>query len=80
MPKEQIEKWFENYDKWVHQSERASRLGLAWEQYDNINKCTYTSLAELDLKAEEMRLLLKQKQEGQKQRIIEWRKARGLEV
>lgn len=55
MPIELIDKWFNNYDKWVHQAERAERLGLAWEQEDRLLKVTYHSLAELDLKAEEMK-------------------------
>lgn len=75
-----IKKWFEQYDKWVNQAERAERLGLAWEQEDKILKVTYHSLNELDLKAEEMRTLYKEEKENIKQRAIEWRKSKGLEV
>ena len=75
-----IKKWFEQYDKWVNQAERAERLDLAWEQEDKILKVTYHSLNELDLKAEEMRTLYKEEKENIKQRAIEWRKSKGLEV
>ena len=75
-----IEQWFENYDKWVHQYERAKRLGIAWSQEDKILKKSYTSLEELDLKAEEMKVLLKKAKEDEWIRYLEWRKARDLEV
>ena len=55
-----IEKWFENYDKWVHQAERAQRLGFVWEQEDRLLGVTYHSIEELDLKAEEMRVKYKE--------------------
>ena len=64
----QFRNWFEQYDKWVHQAERAERLGIAWEQEDKILKVTYHSLSELDLKAEEMRT--KYKEELQKHKEI----------
>lgn len=54
-----IDKWFENYDKWVHQAERAERLGLFWSQEDKILKKTYYSLTDLDLEAENMKTLYK---------------------
>ena len=75
-----INKWFKEYDKWVHQAERAERLGMYWEQKDNILGVTYYSLVDLDLKAEEMKSKLKEEEEKLKQKMIEWRKARGLEV
>ena len=76
----QFKNWFAQYDIWVHQAERAERLGIAWEQEDKILKVTYHSLNELDLKAEEMRTLYKEEKENIKQRAIEWRKSQGLEV
>lgn len=75
-----IKRWFEQYDKWVHQSERAERLGLLWSQEDKILKKTYYSLTDLDLEAENMKTLYKQELENRKQRAIEWRKSQGLEV
>jgi hypothetical protein len=75
-----IDKWFEKYDKWVHQAERAERLGRYWEQKDDILGITYYSLVDLDLKAEEMKAKLKEEEEKLKQKMIEWRKSRGLEV
>ena len=68
-----INKWFEQYDKWVHQAERAERLGLAWEQEDKILKVTYHSLNELDLKAEEMRVKYKEELQQYKEML----KSRG---
>lgn len=65
--------WFEQYDKWVHQAERAERLGLAWEQEDKILKVTYHSLNELDLKAEEMRVKYKEELQQYKEML----KSRG---
>lgn len=59
LTKQRILKWFENYDKWVHQAERAERLGVAWSQEDKLLGVTYSSITELDLKAEEMRAILK---------------------
>ena len=56
----EIGKWFENYDKWVHQAERAERLGLLWSQEDRILKKTYYSLTDLDLEAENMKMLYKE--------------------
>ena len=73
-------KWFEQYDKWVHQAERAERLGLLWSQEDKILKKTYYSLTDLDLEAENMKMLYKQELENRKQRAIEWRISQGLEV
>ena len=58
-----IEKWFENYDKWVHQAERAQRLGFVWEQEDRLLGVTYHSIEELDLKAEEMRVKYKEEKD-----------------
>lgn len=58
-----INKWFENYDKWVHQAERAERLGIAWEQEDEMLKVTYHSRDDLDVCAEEMRKQYKIKKE-----------------
>lgn len=55
-----IDKWFEQYDKWVHQAERAERLGLLWSQEDRILKKTYYSLTDLDLEAENMKTLYKE--------------------
>ena len=75
-----IKRWFENYDKWIHQAERAKRLGLLWSQEDKILKKTYYSLTDLDLEAENMKMLYKQELENRKQRAIEWRKSQGLEV
>lgn len=75
-----IKRWFEQYDKWVHQAERAERLGLLWSQEDKILKKTYYSLTDLDLEAENMKMLYKQELENRKQRAIEWRKSQGLEV
>lgn len=54
-----IKKWFEQYDKWVNQAKRAERLGLAWKQEDKLLGVTYSSITELDLKAEEMSAILK---------------------
>lgn len=51
--------WFTYYDKWVHQAERAERLGNAWEQEDKLLGVTYHSLDELDICAEEMRKMYK---------------------
>ena len=34
----QFKNWFAQYDIWVHQAERAERLGIAWEQEDKILK------------------------------------------
>ena len=68
-----IKKWFEQYDKWVNQAERAERLGLAWEQEDKILKVTYHSLNELDLKAEEMRVKYKEELQQYKEML----KSRG---
>ena len=58
-----IDKWFENYDKWVNQVQRANRLGLVWSQEDKILGTTYYTLEQLDLKAEEMKVLLKKEKE-----------------
>ena len=60
----QLNRWFENYDKWVHQAERAERLGIEWSQEDKILNTTYHSLQELDLKAEELRREWKQQQKS----------------
>lgn len=60
-------KWFEQYDKWVHQAERAERLGLLWSQEDKILKKTYYSLTDLDLEAENMKTLYKEELEKYKQ-------------
>lgn len=51
----QLTEWFNSYDKWVNQAQRANRLGIAWTQEDKILGITYHSLEELDLKAEELR-------------------------
>lgn len=60
LTKQRILKWFfEEHDKWVNQANRAKRLGLAWEQEDKLLGVTYHSLNELDLKAEEMKAILK---------------------
>lgn len=75
-----IKRWFEQYDKWIHQAERAERLGLLWSQEDKILKKTYYSLTDLDLEAENMKTLYKEELENRKQRAIEWRKSQGLEV
>ena len=75
-----INEWFKEHDKWVNEVQRANRLGLAWSQYDKLLKVTYHSLEELDLKAEEMRALHNNEKERIKQRMIEWRKSKGLEV
>lgn len=75
-----IEKWFERYDKWVHQAERAKRLGIAWQQEDKVLGVIYHSVEELDLKAEEMRMLHKNERERCRQQNIEKQRARGLEV
>jgi hypothetical protein len=75
-----IKRWFEQYDKWVHQAERAERLGLLWSQEDKILGKTYYSLTDLDLEAENMKMLYKQELENRKQRAIEWRISQGLEV
>jgi hypothetical protein len=75
-----IDKWFENYDKWVNQAQRANRLGIYWEQEDKILNTTYYSLTDLDLKAEEMKVKYKEEEEKLKQKMIEWRKSKGLEV
>lgn len=72
----QLDKWFENYDKWVHQAERAERLGIAWTQKDKLLGVTYYSIQELDLKAEELRLLYKETKEKELQAYLEYRKAR----
>ena len=66
-------KWFEQYDKWVHQAERSERLGLLWSQEDKILKVTYHSLNELDLKAEEMRVKYKEELQQYKEML----KSRG---
>ncbi len=75
-----IEQWFKEYDKWVHQAERKKELGLEWVQEDKILGVTYYNKHELLLKAEEMNNLHKQEKAKQHQQMIEWRKARGLEV
>lgn len=54
-----IEKWFEKNYEWVHDAERAARLGIAWEQEDKILNVTYHNLDELDVCAEEMRRMHK---------------------
>jgi hypothetical protein len=77
---ERIKQWFEKYDKWVHQAERAERLGVYWEQKDDILGITYYSLVDLDLKAEEMKAKYEEEKEKLKQKMIEWRKSKGLEV
>lgn len=59
LTKQRILKWFEQYDKWIHQAERAERLGVDWEQEDKLLGITYHTVAELDEKAEEMRAILK---------------------
>lgn len=58
LTKYRILKWFENYDKWIHQAERAERLDVAWEQEDKLLGVVYHSIIELDGKAEEMRVML----------------------
>ena len=55
-----IDKWFNEYDKWVNQAERKKELGLEWTQYDKILGVTYHNKHELLLKAEEMSALHKQ--------------------
>lgn len=75
-----INKWFQQYDKWVHQAERSQRLGTIWSQEDKILKKTYYSLEELDLQAEEMKTLLKTAKENEKAKYLEWRKSIGLDV
>jgi hypothetical protein len=75
-----IKRWFEQYDKWVHQAERAERLGLLWSQEDKILGKTYYSLTDLDLEAENIKMLYKQELENRKQRAIEWRKSQRLDV
>ena len=72
---QQFTNWFTHYDKWVHQAERAERLGMAWEQKDEMTGCTYHSLAELDQKAEEIKALYKEEKEKQRQRQAEYIKA-----
>lgn len=62
-----IDRWFEQYDKWVHQAERKKELGLEWTQYDKILGVTYHHKHELLLKAEEMSNLHKQ----EKSRMVE---------
>lgn len=64
-----IDKWFEQYDKWVHQAERAERLGLLWSQEDKILKKTYYSLTDLDLEAENMKTLYKEELAKYKQEL-----------
>ena len=76
----EIEKWFENCYKWVLEAERAKRLGKAWSQEDKLLGVTYHSLEELDLKAEEMKAKIAEIKEEQRKQMIEWRKAKGLEV
>ena len=75
-----IDKWFENYDKWVNQARRKEFLGKAWVQEDEILGITYHSRLELELKAEEMSDLHKEEEEKLKQKMIEWRKSKDLEV
>lgn len=55
-----IDKWFEQYDKWVNQARRKEFLGKDWVQEDKILGITYHSRLELELKAEEMSNLHKQ--------------------
>lgn len=60
LTKQRILKWFkEDHDKWVNQAKRAERLGKAWTQEDKLLGVTYSSITELDLKAEEMSAILK---------------------
>ena len=73
----EINNWFNNYDKWVHQAERAERLGIAWTQEDKLLKVTYHSLLELDRKAEEMKVKLIEIKEEQQKQMLEWRRTRG---
>lgn len=73
----EINKWFENYDKWVHQAERAERLGITWSQEDKLLKVTYYSLAELDLKTEEMKAVYKAELANIEQRRQEWLKEKA---
>lgn len=68
-----IKEWFNNYDKWINQALRAERMGIAWTQEDKILGITYKSVQELDLKAEEMRLL-------SNDLLARWKKFKGLEV
>ena len=56
-----LNRWFIEHDKWINQARRKERLGLAWEQEDEILGITYHSRLELDLKAEEMSDLLKER-------------------
>lgn len=65
-----INRWFKNYDKWVHQAERAERLGLAWEQEDKILNKTHYTLTDLDLEAENMKKLYKEQTEKHKQELV----------
>ena len=58
LTKQRILKWFEQYDKWVHQAERAERLGLLWSQEDKILGKTHYTLTDLDLEAENMKAIL----------------------
>lgn len=66
-------KWFEQYDKWVHQAERAERLGLLWSQEDKILGKTYYSLTDLDLEAENMKTLYREELEKYKQELANMR-------
>lgn len=55
-----IDRWFEQYDKWVNQAKRKEFLKKDWVQEDKILGITYHSRLELELKAEEMSNLHKQ--------------------
>lgn len=55
-----INKWFEQYDKWANQARRKEFLEKDWVQEDKILGITYHSRLELELKAEEMSILHKQ--------------------
>lgn len=58
-----IDKWFEQCHEWIHEAERAERLGLAWEQEDKLLGVTYHTVDDLDVCAEEMRKQYKIKKE-----------------
>ena len=56
LPLYMLKRWFDLYDYWIIQAQRAERLGLNWEQSDHIMGGTYKSVYDLDLQAEAVRL------------------------
>lgn len=63
MTLELIKLWFKNHDRWVNEVNRAKRLGIPWEQKDEILGVTHYTLDDLDTCAEEMAKLHRQRKQ-----------------